>query len=106
MRYSDRETPIVAAELPTGLGPVEVLIINLETMTEVAVSDNQAVECPLDPGLFVFSLANVVDPIIGFTQAIIRFRVIATGDTYRNKIVMRGYVDDVRKTKILVATMI
>jgi hypothetical protein len=106
MRYDGHETVIVGAEFPPGLGAVEVQILNMETMTLLALSDNTAQECLLDPGLYTFSLANVVDPIIGFTQAIVRFRVLSTGDVYRNKVVLRGYVDEVRKTKALVATTI
>jgi hypothetical protein len=106
MRYSDRETPIVAAEFTAGVGIVAVQITNLEDDTVIAVTDNQARESLVDPGLYTFSLANVVDPILGFTQAIIKFTAVSTGEIYRNKVVLRGYVDDVRKTKQIVATMI
>ena len=54
-------------------------------------------------GVYTFSLANIQDPISGFTQVVVEFNDTTTGDKDYAKLVLRGYVDDVRRTKILVA---
>lgn len=106
MRYAEFENPTAVGILSTGLGPVEVEILHIETNTLLALSDNSAQESLVMPGVWLFPFANIVDPIVGFTQVVVKFKLLSTGDTDYSKLVLKGYVDDVRKTKILVATTI
>ena len=106
MRYSDFENPTAVGILPTGLGPVGVEILCIETGTLLALSDDRAQESAVMPGVWQFPFTNIVDPILGFTQVVVKFTLLSTGDVDYSKLVLKGYVDDVRKTKILVATTI
>lgn len=103
MRYTEFESPVAVGILPTGLGPVEVRILNLETGALLGLSSNIANESTSMPGVWVFPLSAITDPIMGFTQVVVEFILTGTGEKDYAKLILRGYVDEVRRTRVLVA---
>lgn len=102
MRYTEYENPIAAGVIPNG-NPVSVRVLNLETGALFPLTSGAATPSPAMPGVYTFSLANIDAPIEGYTQVVIEFNDDVTGDKDYAKLVLRGYVDDVRRTRILVA---
>jgi hypothetical protein len=103
MRYTEYESPIAVGILPTGQGGVEVRILNLETGALLNLASSIAQESPAMAGVWVFPLVSITDPILGFTQVVVEFTLTATGQKDYSKLVLRGYVDEVRRTRVLVA---
>lgn len=105
MRYEQREIAVACGVLPTG-SAVTVRVLDLNNDVILATSISTAVESPLMPGLYRFVLSNITTPITGFLQVVVEFKVIATGERDYAKILLRGYVDDVTKTRRLVGSLL
>ena len=102
MRYTVVENPVAVGILKPG-ATVSVKILSLETGALLSLAATTAPESPAMGGVYTFSLANIQDAIDGFTQVVVEFTDTVTGDKDYSKLILRGYVDDVRRTKILVA---
>jgi len=108
MRYARHEAPIAAAVLPAG-GVVTVQVLAQETGTLLSISNNHATQTPMLLGggraVWQWSLANIATPIDGMLQIVVGF-VHSSGDDDVSKLVVRGYVDDVTKTRKLVTALL
>ncbi len=103
MRYAASETPIVAAVLPAG-GAVTVQILHQEANTLLSLTTHAAQVTPL-PGLYQFSLGNIVDGITGLAQLVVVF-THETGKQDFVKVVVRGVYDEISKTRRLVGALL
>jgi hypothetical protein len=102
MRYAQFENPIAAGVLPTGRA-VTVRVLNQDSNTLLTLSSNVATESQL-PGVYNFPLSNITTPILGFAQIVVEF---SAGDKQDYcKLVVRGYVDDVTRTRKLVGALL
>lgn len=108
MRYAKHEAPIAAAVLPAG-GTVTVQVLAQETGTLLPLSSALATQTPMLLGggraVWQWSLANISVPIDGMLQLVIGF-VHSSGDDDVSKLVVRGYVDEVTRTRKLVTTLL
>ena len=103
MRYAQFENPIAAGVLPPG-GVVTVRVLSQESNTLLALSSNVAVESVIS-GVYQFALSNISTSILGFAQLVVEFKSSA-GATDYCKIVVRGYVDEVTRTRKLVGALL
>lgn len=103
MRYSGKETPIVPAVLPAG-GTVTVQVVHQEANALLALTSNLAVATPI-AGLYQFSLANITDPPLGLVQMLVVF-THSGGDRDYVKVTARGVIDEISKTRRMVATIV
>jgi hypothetical protein len=75
-------------------------VLHQETNTLLSLTTHAAQATPI-PGLYQFSLGNIVDNIIGIAQLV----VIFTHDSGKQdfvKVVVRGVYDEIAKTRKLV----
>ncbi len=105
MRYAQHEVAVACGILPTGSAvSVRVLDINNDILLPTSIAVAQ--ESPVMPGLYRFALTNITTPIVGFLQVVVEFRVIATGERDYAKLLLRGWVDDVTRTRRLVGALL
>jgi hypothetical protein len=103
MRYAQFENPIAAGVLPTGRA-VTVRVLSQESNTVLTLASNVAIESVLG-GVYQFALSNISTSILGFAQLVVEFKA-NTGETDYCKIVVRGYVDEVTRTRKLVGALL
>lgn len=104
MRYDQFENPIAAGVLPSG-GAVTVRVLSQDSNTFLTLSSNIATESVM-PGVYQFALSNISTPILGFSQLVVEFRHSDGSSKDYCKIVVRGYVDEVKKIRKLVGALL
>lgn len=105
MRYAQHEVAVACGVLPTG-SAVSVRVLDINNDVLLPTSTGVAVESPVMPGLYRFALSNITVPITGFLQVVVEFRVVATGERDYAKILLRGWVDDVTRTRRIVGALL
>jgi hypothetical protein len=111
MRYAGWETPIAVAVLPAA-GVVRVQVLEQLSNSLLALATDLATLTPIAPnpkdgmGLWQWPLTNIADAIVGFAQLVIVFHHEESGARDFCKMVVRGVIDDITKTRRLVATLL
>lgn len=104
MRYAQYENPIAAAVLPAG-GTVSVQVLHQDSNTFLTLSSANAVPTAI-AGVWQFPLSNITTTINGFAQLVVVFSHTPSGNRDFVKIVVRGVIDEITKTRKLLGAVL